>query len=91
MLQDQQLLLLIHCLQHQLLPIMVLYVLAKLLTFLHQLLQVQLIAGQVLVDLLRPFRTPSITNVTLADAGTYSVTITVGRMYKCSRIDNCCC
>ena len=51
--QDRQLLLLIHCLQHQLLPIMVLYVLVKRLTFLLQLLQEQRIAGQVLVDLLR--------------------------------------
>ena len=50
--QDRQLLLLIHCLQHQLLPTMDLYVLVKRLTYLHQLLQEQRIAGQVPVDLL---------------------------------------
>ena len=45
-LPDQQLLLLIHCLQHQQQPIMDLYVLVQRLTFVRQLLQEQLIAGQ---------------------------------------------
>ena len=34
---------------------------------------------------------PNIAGVTLAAAGVYNVTVTVGRMYKCSRYNNGCC
>ena len=76
-LPDQPLLLLIHCLQHQLQLIMVLYVLVRHLTF------TPAVAGATYSwtgpgGFTSAIRTPSITNVTLADAGTYNVTITVG-------------